>query len=280
MSEKFDPSKHLRTLRGRGGDADYLDVKWRLVWLRDEHPDAEIDTEMVRLEERDCVFRARVAIPGRGHATGWGSESAGDFRDFIEKAETKALGRALAALGYGTQFVGDEMDEGERIADSPVDRTPQRNPAPTRQIDRAKPEPYHEMHMVESAPTRQPERPASTAAPGNGFVKYSDPGHTTTYEPQKAARAELEARKAPPPPLTETQFDKLIDDAWTLMENGGTLDDIRADLNAERKRMSEAQRIVTIQQLGAIETAIKERDAVPAKAPFTPTNPPPASHAG
>ena len=38
-----------------------------------------------------------------------------------EKAETKAVGRALAMLGYGTQFA-PELDEGERIVDSPVER--------------------------------------------------------------------------------------------------------------------------------------------------------------
>jgi hypothetical protein len=31
-------------------------------------------------------------------------EKAASFSDFLEKAETGAIGRALAALGYGTQF--------------------------------------------------------------------------------------------------------------------------------------------------------------------------------
>lgn len=128
MSEKaFDPSKYLVNLNGRG---EYLEVKWRLLWLRTEHPDAIIETRMERLEERDAVFSARVSIPGGGSATGWGSETAGDFRDFLEKAETKAIGRALAALGYGTQFCQDhEFGGGNiiagngtmRIVDAPVD---------------------------------------------------------------------------------------------------------------------------------------------------------------
>jgi hypothetical protein len=124
----FEPAKYLVNLNGRG---EYLEVKWRLLWLRTEHPDAVIETELVRLEERDAVFKARVSIPDGGSATGWGSESAGDFRDFLEKAETKAIGRALAALGYGTQFCHDhEFGVGEapvvnvgqmRIVDTPVD---------------------------------------------------------------------------------------------------------------------------------------------------------------
>ena len=124
----FEPAKYLVNLNGKG---EYLEVKWRLLWLRTEHPDAVIETELVRLEDRDALFKARVSIPNGGSATGWGSESAGDFRDFLEKAETKAIGRALAALGYGTQFCHDHdfgvgetprVDVGQmRIVDAPVD---------------------------------------------------------------------------------------------------------------------------------------------------------------
>jgi hypothetical protein len=38
----------------------------------------------------------------------------------MEKAETGAIGRALALIGYGTQFCADELDEGDRIVDAPV----------------------------------------------------------------------------------------------------------------------------------------------------------------
>lgn len=131
MSTKgFDASKYLTDLNGR----DYLEVKWRLLWLRTEHPDAVIETELVKHGAGLALFRARVAVPGAGVATGWGSETADDFEDFIEKAETKALGRALAALGYGTQFCEDfdfsaerqEQREGQRrgrrVVDAPVGR--------------------------------------------------------------------------------------------------------------------------------------------------------------
>lgn len=139
----FDPAKYLVNLNGKG---EYLEVKWRLLWLRTEHPDAVIETELVRLEDRDAVFKARVSIPGGGSSTGWGSESAGDFRDFLEKAETKAIGRALAALGFGTQFCHDhEFGVGEaptvnvgqmRIVDAPVDLAASRGrrQAPVAQI--------------------------------------------------------------------------------------------------------------------------------------------------
>jgi len=103
--QAFDPTQYLSNFDGK----DYLEVKWRLLWLRTEHPDARMTTEIVQHNEEGgfALFRAEVEVPGAGKATGWGSETVRDFHDYIEAAETKALGRALAALGYGTQFCHD-----------------------------------------------------------------------------------------------------------------------------------------------------------------------------
>lgn len=136
---KFDPTRHLRQLRGRGGNADYLDVKWRLVWLRSEHPDAQITTEHVTITSEMAIFKAQVTIPGAGSATGYGSETAKDFGDFIEKAETKALGRALIALGYGTQFA-QEFGEDDSVDLAPPMRAMPPRPEPAR-VETPRPEP-------------------------------------------------------------------------------------------------------------------------------------------
>jgi hypothetical protein len=172
MSEgKFDPSKHLSN-KVRGG-ADYLEVKWRLVWLRSDHPNARIQTQLVELDREQgfALFRAEVRYPpyedddgmhGGGLATGYGSETGKDFGDFIEKAETKAVGRALAMLGYGTQFVGEELDEGDRVADAPVDR---------------------------SAPTRGTNTPRAAAAPGREPAPRSTPQRPTPSDPPAVAQA-------------------------------------------------------------------------------------------
>ena len=115
----FNPNDHMMSLKGR----DYLQVMWRLVWFREEHPDWTIDTKLEEHAEDSAVFSARICDQtGRQISSGYGSESKRDFGDYLEKAETKAVGRALAMLGYGTQFA-PELDEGERIVDSPVQRT-------------------------------------------------------------------------------------------------------------------------------------------------------------
>jgi hypothetical protein len=95
----FDPQPHLiklpRKVKGRATGHyttvydDYLEVKGRLCWFRDRYPHGVIET-------------------------------AAEFADYCEWAETRALGRALAALGIGTQFVGQDLTEGDHVADAPV----------------------------------------------------------------------------------------------------------------------------------------------------------------
>lgn len=117
----FNPNEHMMKLKGK----DYLQVAWRLVWFREDHPDWSIDPTIIEMDAEHAVFKAVISDEtGAQKCAGHGSESKRDFGDFIEKAETKAVGRALAMLGYGTQFTAAEFDEGERIVDSPVDRMP------------------------------------------------------------------------------------------------------------------------------------------------------------
>ena len=114
----FNPNEHFMDLKGK----QYLQVMWRLVWFREEKPLWSIDTKLEQLTENHAVFSAKISDEnGIQKASGYGSEGVKDFRDFIEKAETKAIGRALAMLGYGTQFA-PELEEGERIVDSPVQK--------------------------------------------------------------------------------------------------------------------------------------------------------------
>src|SRR5437763_1153298 len=147
-SRAFNPNDHVIQLKSSDGLPDYLPVQWRLVWFREHCPDGSIETEMLHLDlDREteeegyawnnetrrsekitkranglAVFKAIVKDGKGGIATGTKSEKAASFPDYIEKAETGAIGRALAALGYGTQFAPD-LDEQHRIVDAPVDRS-------------------------------------------------------------------------------------------------------------------------------------------------------------
>jgi hypothetical protein len=155
MINQFNPSAHIIQISTNQGKKDYLPVQYRLVWFRDQCPDGTITTELLDLNRAEecetevsiwndekrryekvikrargvAVFKATVTDGKGGSATGTKTENAASFADYLEKAETGAIGRALAGLGYGTQFTGDELDEGtDRIADAPVDRKPSYDP--------------------------------------------------------------------------------------------------------------------------------------------------------
>ncbi len=99
MSQQaFDPNQYMSKVKGR----DYLEVKWRIAWMRSEQPDAILETDLASHAEGRAIMRARVTFPNGASASGWGSETVSAFENYIEKAETKAIGRALTALGYGT----------------------------------------------------------------------------------------------------------------------------------------------------------------------------------
>lgn len=162
-TREFDPARYLKRL----GKGDYLEVRWRLVWFRTAHPDGVIETELIQMipDPPMAIFRAKVSyttiatddegmvlldrdnqpISVIASATGWGQEEPKDFNDYLEKAETKALGRALAALGFGTQFTEDWDYSGDTgaVVDSPVQRqaSGQQNPPFGGQSQAARPAP-------------------------------------------------------------------------------------------------------------------------------------------
>jgi hypothetical protein len=165
IGQEFDPNQHLIQLKGR----DYLTVQNRLLWfIRDQRAliaaglatlPYVVRTEQVELDREAgwAHFKTFVRDVLGNEATMYGSESAQDFGDYAEKASTKSLGRALLALGYGTAFA-PEMDEGERVVDSPVERR-----APSLRTRTASPSPAVE--TVREAPTPPPAAASADGAP-------------------------------------------------------------------------------------------------------------------
>src|SRR5260221_10024371 len=118
-------SKNKETNQWITTETEYLPVSWRICWFSIDNPKGKIDSHALTLdlERGAAIFETYVEREDGGSARMHGSETAGDWKDYIEKAQTKSLGRALAAVGYGSQFTDDEFTEGERIVDSPVDRS-------------------------------------------------------------------------------------------------------------------------------------------------------------
>jgi hypothetical protein len=134
MTQPFAPQDHLIKIPRRVKTAsgawetvhdDYLEVKFRLVMFREKYPHGRITTEevCVDLDRGYARFKATIEDGEGGLATGYGTETKAGFADYVERSETRALGRALAVMGFGTQFVGSDMSEGEHIVDAPVTTT-------------------------------------------------------------------------------------------------------------------------------------------------------------
>lgn len=116
----------LMNLKGK----PYMQVAHRIVWFNEdtEGGSFSIDTENLVLSEERAVIKATVKVFDKEgklvkQGVGTKSESKKDFGDFIEKAETGAIGRAITMLGYGTAYALADLDEGARIIDSPVVNT-------------------------------------------------------------------------------------------------------------------------------------------------------------
>lgn len=118
MKTKAGTQLQIINLKGK----DYMMVHQRLVWFREEHPTWSIETEFVTLSDKAAMAKATIKDDaGKIIATAHKQENTAGFGDFMEKAETGAVGRALLLCGYGTAFAALDLDEGERIVDAPVE---------------------------------------------------------------------------------------------------------------------------------------------------------------
>ncbi len=176
---RFNPNDHIMQIPNKGGKSDYLPVQWRLVWFRELCPQGTIETQEIVVDlttefEGEAYvwnadkkrsekvlkrapgyarFRAIIHDGKGGSATATKTEKGVDFPDFVEKAETGAVGRALAMLGYGTQFAEQELSEEHRIVDAPVERKPYQERKPfVESTVSVKEEPAQPTNMI-NAPT-------------------------------------------------------------------------------------------------------------------------------
>ena len=136
----FDPNKYMLKLpkskkvvgdngqvRWEKTETDYLPVAARIAWFRKDHPYWSIITKVEKWGDKAIVMKAVIKdMLGTVIATARKKETEIGFPDYIEKAETGAIGRALAMCGYGTPQA-PEFDEQDRLADAPVEKAKKPN---------------------------------------------------------------------------------------------------------------------------------------------------------
>lgn len=182
----FDPNKYLITVQA---NRPYLPVAARLIWFREEHADWGIQTEIVALDPQAqyAVVRATITdTAGRTMAQATKREDAKGFPDYLEKAETGAVGRALAMCGMGTQFCADDLDEGERIVDSPRrggDAYRQPQPQGQRQ-------PPQQQRPQQQRPQQQPASSIAGATASGEPQTYTCAGCDADLRPSQALYSE------------------------------------------------------------------------------------------
>lgn len=129
------------------GGREYLTAAARLRWFRDEHPDWSISTEIFSIDANGVLIKATVTDDmGFVIATGFKQVFKNkDAENYISKAETGAVNRALTFCGYGLP-AEEEMSEDLSMAQ------PQSQPQDTRYRSHADP--------------NQPSRPTRPGWPG------------------------------------------------------------------------------------------------------------------
>ena len=119
--ESFNPKSHLRKIESEEGTSYYLDTKYRIVWFRNVFPLGKVVKILKELTENSATFEVRVYVDrndsqenfiANGFATRRKDETNAEFgMNFIESAETAALGRALKDAGFGTQSCGLDIED-------------------------------------------------------------------------------------------------------------------------------------------------------------------------
>lgn len=149
----------LMSLKGK----EYMQIMYRWIWFEEENPRYDVSTDFVKLDDEQAIARCTISVledTPQGvrvvrKVTEYKKETSDGFPDFVEKACSGAAGRALIALGYGTQFAAADLDEGSRIVDSPV--APKASASSSMSVSTAE---------TKSAvvPAMPPEKPASRFA--------------------------------------------------------------------------------------------------------------------
>jgi len=112
----FDPKTVMVKVKG-STSPNYLEVKYRLIMLREMFPEAVHTTEILYHDPNGgegglgiATVQATIKLPNGAIGQGIKTEEKKHFTDYLEKAETGATGRALYTVGIGAQYSKVDYD--------------------------------------------------------------------------------------------------------------------------------------------------------------------------
>lgn len=225
----YDPSQHFVNLKKGARDAVYLPANHRIYWFNEDHsglggtiidtriieyhPDEEVTIITKKWDDKakrmvDTPVTARGAAlaetyirDSKGNERrAQKTECRANFWDYVEKAATGSVARALALVGYGT--LDAELEEG-RPADAPVEthtHQPSSRPQPQPQPATSPNKPrstVKDKNSQSAQPRPQPQtKPATTSPtaevtiqkPKLAVVPSSDEGQSSGWEQLQEAQ--------------------------------------------------------------------------------------------
>jgi len=112
-------------IRGR----EYLTVAYRVKQFRVDHPDWQIHTDIIHMDDDRVVVRAEICdsagvTVASGHAEEKRSASQINQTSALENCESSAVGRALAFAGYG----GSEIASADEVQNAIYQQENKPNP--------------------------------------------------------------------------------------------------------------------------------------------------------
>ena len=119
LNEGIDPLSRMIDLDGN----PYLNVMWRLAWIRRDIPSIYIKKELLSLSNNTALVKVELFDNGKLLATAHASktychnENGGEY--FVDWAETAATGRAISQLGYDLPVDSSSIYDEPIISDAP-----------------------------------------------------------------------------------------------------------------------------------------------------------------
>lgn len=202
--EGFSPASLVVETQNENNDkSKYLPVRERIGWFRLVYPKGNISTELIKIAEtlgKQSIVKATVAdgemILGSGYGAAVFNTDDNFGKSHVECAETKAIGRALSAAGFGTQFSDDyELPEGE-VVDGGI---------PIAKPDAAKEE---KLKTTRKAKTTKEE---NTVSAKSSPVPVEPPKKVEAEEPAKAVNPVPAVNKDGERSVEEQKFNKKVE---------------------------------------------------------------------